>query len=1402
MRTRLAAALLFCASLLQGAELFTLSPSNHAACSPGGKEADAIIGDYVLRNDRITAAVADPRLMSGRSASRWAIPNVAGALIDLTLRGQSNDLLTAFYPAIPRFKPDAPNYQHEFTDETQAWLTPGREPVSAPRVTLALPAYELDSGKSVEILEALPVHLRASPRPRVEVRYILEDGWDYLRIETEYVNPTEASVEITPFMSLRVDDARMWENGFDSHLIMVSDPWWHPSYGVVTPDHSIQSASTKAPRFVLGDLIDAKPSFTLPPGGRRTLVRCVTAGGIESIYATAAALLGTAAPPRPIVKMPPSTDGFADVAVVDDSGKPLPARIVYRGCDGTADPFFFPATGETRVRNAVHTSTGTSLDPLPPGRYDVTVSFGPEYNAFTQAITVATAKTNTIRAVLTRAYSTPGWISADLHNHSTLSGASEIFYVYPYSKDPTADGDSTASTRGRVLSLLASGIEFAVPAEHNFSSTFEPLIRELGMKDRLATCPGIGLTAGRRHTVTHQNVFPAPHVPGRQDGGVLQRPEHVGQLEWMLKWSNTTEKLVQIVVPRGDTLRPAPGMDVVDVVDLEPLVEGKPLESRDNRILDWIARLNEGYRLPAVVSAGAFNNEARAGSVRTYVRVPDDNPATLNPFDVARACKKGHVLLTTGPFLEVSLTGDNEKAIAGPGDSISMTGTKAALRVRVRVSNAAAVDRVQVLVNGKTDPALDFRKDRKPDLFPEGTTAFEQTVGLTVAADAHVIVIASGKGSGRRHVAVSNPIWIDAGADGYLPRSPLDDTVMTKLDFVASPLAREGEKEPGRVRLELSNTGKTEERGVARLDIAPASAASVPGPVERPYTIAPGGQAHVEWPILLSDALIATGFPIRSTYNNAGTFGIRVPRGTNGASHRAANTFMSLDYPFRSLPPLPSPDGLDQVLKEERPFPVLDASRKPLAECRWGVSGSNLAFHAVVRDPAPERRALQWESSCIELFGSLPGRSSQNKPTLGYFPIRQVYLLARAGDAPAAAFKRVAEGIVPASEIAIVSTPVKGGYAVSALIPLSLLGADVDLIARNVFFAGQFNPPYLIDLDPRPGRILLEARVTAPRPAPQPPLRGTIFGSPAPHADHNAFGRMRLMGDVQATLTVLAPISLAPEAPPARISLTLTNNGKTVKTDTVSLQCDPAGAVTFKGPSSLPFTLPPGASTSVVFELTPNGAPALPWVNLVVTRSPGGAIAGTPSPRLPILDRPLGGIAAPGTLDEVRKSLAGRPPLVIPIDGKPAAEIRIALAPGALALHAVIRGEPGPPQDPPWKGSCLEVFSAASDTNAMAHLFLVQAYGDKPAAGLVAEEDQSVKVPDIQVQSARTPDGCEMTALIPLRLLELPASPERLKLEFQLGLPGADGKMLYGTTFGSTRAYMTPLSYGTFRIIR
>ena len=52
------------------AELLTLHPGNYADFVPAGKEVDAIHGDYVLRNDRIVAVVADPTLTRGRSASR------------------------------------------------------------------------------------------------------------------------------------------------------------------------------------------------------------------------------------------------------------------------------------------------------------------------------------------------------------------------------------------------------------------------------------------------------------------------------------------------------------------------------------------------------------------------------------------------------------------------------------------------------------------------------------------------------------------------------------------------------------------------------------------------------------------------------------------------------------------------------------------------------------------------------------------------------------------------------------------------------------------------------------------------------------------------------------------------------------------------------------------------------------------------------------------------------------------------------------------------------------------------------------------------------------------------------------------------------------------------------------
>jgi len=53
--------------------------------------------------------------------------------------------------------------------------------------------------------------------------------------------------------------------------------------------------------------------------------------------------------------------------------------------------------------------------------------------------------------------------------------------------------------------------------------------------------------------------------------------------------------------------------------------------------------------------------------------------------DVVHTTEQGHVVMTTGPFMEVSLqpvdSGDNPAAL--PGDDIALPGGKANLHVRV-----------------------------------------------------------------------------------------------------------------------------------------------------------------------------------------------------------------------------------------------------------------------------------------------------------------------------------------------------------------------------------------------------------------------------------------------------------------------------------------------------------------------------------------------------------------------------------------------------------------------------------------------------------------------------------------------------------------------------------------------
>src|SRR5690606_37373022 len=135
--------------------------------------------------------------------------------------------------------------------------------------------------------------------------------------------------------------------------------------------------------------------------------------------------------------------------------------------------------------------------------------------------------------------------------------------------------------------------------------------------------------------------------------------------------------------------------------------------------------------------------------------------------------KQGNIMLTTGPYLEVS-TKDGK--IAGD-DVVSAGGVE--LKVRVQCTDWLDINRVQVLVNSRPDPRFNFTRESHPQMFQNGVVKFDQTLHIPLEKDAHLIVVAmhdsmgmeTGYGTSAysviRPCAYNNPIYVDVDGNGF-----------------------------------------------------------------------------------------------------------------------------------------------------------------------------------------------------------------------------------------------------------------------------------------------------------------------------------------------------------------------------------------------------------------------------------------------------------------------------------------------------------------------------------------------------------------------------------------------------------------------------------------------------------
>jgi hypothetical protein len=391
-------------------------------------------------------------------------------------------------------------------------------------------------------------------------------------------------------------------------------------------------------------------------------------------------------------------------------------------------------------------------------------------------------------ATLRRTVDTRGWVSSDFHSHATPSG------------------DNTTSQLGRVQNLLCEQIEFAPCTEHNRVSSYVPLLEQLGVRHRMATCSGIELT-GSLLPVNHQNAFPIIEKPFTQDGGgpVRDNDSPLAQIERLALWDDGAEKIVQMNHPHlvqvlgdRDTDGMADGgfegmLGFVDCVEVHPPHEIflPPPQTVDPRkptspIFVWLQMLNLGYRVPGVVNTDAHYAFHGSGFLRNYLASPTDDPAAIEISDMVHAAERGRMVMTNGPFLEARLAASDGETIAvvGPGDDVSDRDGAVEIAVRVQCPNWFDIDRVQVFVNGRADPQLNFTRREHAALFSRDVDRFAHTIPVRLEGDAHLIVAAIGEDStlgvvvGPEHaadrpVAVANPIFVDVGGDGFTPSGDL-----------------------------------------------------------------------------------------------------------------------------------------------------------------------------------------------------------------------------------------------------------------------------------------------------------------------------------------------------------------------------------------------------------------------------------------------------------------------------------------------------------------------------------------------------------------------------------------------------------------------------------------------------
>lgn len=489
------------------------------------------------------------------------------------------------------------------------------------------------------------------------------------------------------------------------------------------PDWDRRSAPPAFTRTVSRS--DGSYVVNLPPGH---YLLTPTKNGRVSVTPPSTIEVTTGSQPQ-IVPLLLSKESLLRVTVTEadaPTSVPIPAKITFIPKPGTMPLNFGTGPGISKgVRNVFYMPFGAAIIPVTPGRYQVVVSRGIEYDIVRGDLTVVPGSDQRVDFVLPHSLKgqLEGMISADVGVMTTASAV------------------SNASPADRVVQAVAEGVQVLVTGDYGVATDLEPVVEQLGLGNLLKTFPGMRLLLRTEEMTANLLAYPLSQEKATAVRNFVQKnpglPPDVVLADLRREFPGIIFQIDTPLDPQQgyltsfpfdaakkeftDDVMPPPDFDAIQLIEGKKWRMWNAVFPQFYDLLLARTRQSGARPLSGIGSSGSrltFGEEV--GYPRMYLYTRNSTPRSFRAEDLVRSVRGQHYVVTNGPVMTVTLlnpkTGEFD---VKPGDVVDYSSTTTLVaKMNVVAAPWVPFSSFELSFNGATVDQTEVMPTRKVLRYP------------------------------------------------------------------------------------------------------------------------------------------------------------------------------------------------------------------------------------------------------------------------------------------------------------------------------------------------------------------------------------------------------------------------------------------------------------------------------------------------------------------------------------------------------------------------------------------------------------------------------------------------------------------------------------------------------------